>query len=328
MSTDFASFVRTVARGAHLGRPLTIDEARTAMAMILDGEAEPEQIGAFLMVLRYRTETPEEIAGLVLAARARLAFQAPLDVDLDWPSYADAHRQLPYFVLAARLLAQNGVRVLMHGIEGAGTATTRAGLAVLGMRFGADAASAESALDETGFVYLPLESLCPPMAALFALKRKLGLRSCIHTAARELNPSRAPAQIQGVFHPTYLELHRGTQALLDQPAAITFKGSGGEGQRNPCKPCSALVRRDGASFETRWYCKDNCDHYPWRDEPLDVDRIRALWQGDSDADAPRRAVTGTTAMCLWLMERANTPDEAESMAEAMWLARAPRQAAA
>ena len=66
----FAEFLRTIGRGATLGRPLDEAEAEQAMAMILDGAVEPVQLGAFLLVLRYRTETPAELAGFVRAARA------------------------------------------------------------------------------------------------------------------------------------------------------------------------------------------------------------------------------------------------------------------
>ena len=120
----FAEFLRTIGRGATLGRPLDETEAEQAMGMILDGAVEPVQLGAFLLVLRYRTETPPELAGFVRAARVRSVAADGIAVDLDWPSYADRHKQLPYFVLAALLLAGHGVRVLMHGIEGEGTVTT------------------------------------------------------------------------------------------------------------------------------------------------------------------------------------------------------------
>ena len=59
------------------------------MGMVLDGKVEPVQLGALLLVLRYRTETPAELAGFVRAARARLVGAGDLAVDLDWPSYAD-----------------------------------------------------------------------------------------------------------------------------------------------------------------------------------------------------------------------------------------------
>ena len=129
----FAGFLRTIGRGATLGRPLDEAEAEQAMAMILDGAVEPVQLGAFLLVLRYRTETPAELAGFVRAARSRITAPDDIAVDLDWPSYADRHKQLPYFLLAALLLAGNGVRVLMHGIDGEGAATTPAALSALGV---------------------------------------------------------------------------------------------------------------------------------------------------------------------------------------------------
>ena len=129
----FAEFLRTIGRGATLGRPLDETEAEQAMGMILDGAVEPVQLGAFLLVLRYRTETPAELAGFVRAARARSVGADAITVDFDWPSYADRHKQLPYFVLAALLLAGNGVRVLMHGIEGEGAVTTPAALRALGV---------------------------------------------------------------------------------------------------------------------------------------------------------------------------------------------------
>ena len=67
---DFSRFIRTIGRGPTLSRPLTEAEAEEAMGIILRGEATPEQIGATMIVLRYRKETPEELAGFVRASRA------------------------------------------------------------------------------------------------------------------------------------------------------------------------------------------------------------------------------------------------------------------
>ena len=86
--------------------------------MILAGEVLPEQLGAFLMLLRIKEETGEEIAGFVRAARASLPTPVAAGVDLDWPSYAGKKRQLPWFLLGALLLAQAGWRVVMHGLDG------------------------------------------------------------------------------------------------------------------------------------------------------------------------------------------------------------------
>src|SRR5262245_50095522 len=111
----FAEVIRTIGRGETLSRPLTESEAESAMGMILAGKVEPVQLGAFLLLLRYRKETPPELAGFVRATRQKLREMPAAEADLDWPSYADRHKQLPYFLLSALLLAVNGVRVVMHG---------------------------------------------------------------------------------------------------------------------------------------------------------------------------------------------------------------------
>ena len=188
----FAHFVRTVGRGASLSRALSQDEATQAMSMILRGEAEPAQLGALLVLMRYRKETPEELAGFVRASRALMALPESANATLDWPSYADRHKQLPFFVLAAKLLAENGIRVLMHGVAGDGPATTPKALAALGMTPSRDPSDAARRLDRENFAYLPVDRLCPPLQALFELRPVLGVRSPANTFGRMLNPFAAP----------------------------------------------------------------------------------------------------------------------------------------
>lgn len=314
----FARFLRAIGRGSTLGRPLDEAEAEAAMAMILDGDVEPLQLGAFLLVLRYRTETPAELTGFVRAVRSRLERPAGLAVDLDWPSYADRHKQLPYFLLAALLLAQSGVRVLMHGIEGEGAASTWAGLSALRLPVCASPDEAARRLNSESFAYLPLEVLCPELERLFHLRALLGLRSPVNSLARELNPYQAPHQIQGVFHPTYLPLHEQTAIRLGQPGALIFKGGGGEGQRNPDKPCKAILVDGGTAREEVWpACGDDLG-YPWRKETLDPARLRALWRGERQEPAPAAAVIGTAAMALKLIGRAGSIAEAEAQARRLW----------
>ena len=323
----FASHLRAIARGPTLGRPLEPDEAEDAMAMILDGRVEPVQLGAMLLVLRYRTETAGELAGFVRAARARLGMPSGLSADLDWPSYADRHKQLPYFLLAARLLRDQGVRILIHGISGEGEATTPKALAALGVPVAGSADDALRQLDATGLAYLPLEAMLPELARLFELRPLLGLRSPVNSLARELNPAAAPAQIQGVFHPNYGPLHADTALMLGQPRAVVFKGGGGEGQRNPEKPCRTLVVGDGAIVDEVWPAI-TAEAHAWRKEPLDPARLRALWQGEWCAAGPEAAVTGTTALALRLLGRADTMADADTLARGLWEARrGTRQAA-
>ncbi len=323
----FAQVLRIVGRGPTLSRPLAIEEAEAAMGAVLDGAVDELQLGAFLLTLRARGETAPELAGFVRAARARLPDLSLLCVDLDWPSYADAHKQLPWFLLAARLLAQTGVRVLLHGVEGEGPASTRAGLAALGVPVARHLDEVAHALDRTGLAYLPLELLAPRLAELAALKPRLGVRTVVNSLLRAFDPARARAQLIGVFHPPYVELHAEAARLLDGSACAVFKGSGGEAQRTPEKPCRVLRIEAGRVREELWPALSPDDRYPWRKELLEVGRLRALWAGELEAAAPEAAVIGTAAIALQLCGRADTPSEAQELAERLWRDR-PRLASA
>ncbi len=92
----FSKFVAILGRGKTKQRHLTFEESREAMEMLLAGDTHPEQVGAFLMLLRLKEESPEEIAGF--AAGTRATFDLPTDlpkVDLDWSAYAGRRVQLP-----------------------------------------------------------------------------------------------------------------------------------------------------------------------------------------------------------------------------------------
>src|SRR3712207_583062 len=99
-----ARYIRALGGGPRRSRALTKEEAREALAMVLRAEADPHQVGAFLMLLRYRGEDPEEIVGLVETAREAVGAGPPpagtTAVDLDWPSYgAGRTRAAPWYLL-------------------------------------------------------------------------------------------------------------------------------------------------------------------------------------------------------------------------------------
>ena len=235
---SLAEHVRTLGRGPGRSRSLTEAEARDAMEIMLSGAAAPEAVGALLMLLRMKGETAEEIAGLAAGAQAGLPALPP--VDLDWPSYAAGRsRGLPWFLLSAKLVAMDGHRVLLHGWNGA-DAKVRDGLAEAGIPMGHM---------QGGIGYLPLETLSPALFNLLTLRDVLGLRSCINTVARMLNPGRARASVQGVFHPSYrLKQAEAAQALGWQYLTV-IKGGGGEFERHPGKAIALHGLRGGALHE-------------------------------------------------------------------------------
>lgn len=317
----FAPYVRILGKGPNLSRSLTAEEAETAMGMILRREAEPVQEGAFLCLLRVKTETPEEIAGFVRALRAEIQVprgDAP-PVALDWPSWAGKARQLPWYLLAAQLLAGSGITVFMHGAEDhtAGRLYASEALTALGVPVAASPADIAAQLRERHFAYAPLPVLSPRLQEIIDLKWLLGVRSPIHTAGRSLNPFDAPAQLLSVTHPPYLPIHQEAAALLNQPRLTVFKGDGGEAERRPGKPVDLFWRRDGEGGSDTWPAL-TAEPPPAHDEVLNVSRMRTLWRGEASDEAGRLAVIGTAAIALWTLGRADTPDAAHTAAEALW----------
>ncbi|RBP04091.1 anthranilate phosphoribosyltransferase [Roseiarcus fermentans] len=319
----FARFIAILGRGKSLTRSLTVAEAEEAMAMILAGDVLPEQLGAFLMLLRVKEETPQEIAGFVRAARARLAPPAGAPrVDLDWSSYAGKSRRPPWFVLSALALARNGRRVFMHGAEAhtEGRLYTGAALRALGLPVSASLEEAARRLYADGFAYLPIDSLSPPIAAMLELRPILGLRSPVHTFARMLNPFGATAMLQGVFHPGYMRIHRDAGLVLGQPRLAVFRGEGGEIERRPAKPCEVMMAIDGEARDERWP-PTIAEPRQTPDDAMDLSRLAALWRGEIADAYGEAAVVGTLAIALRTLGAAENPVDAEAQARALWSAR-------
>jgi len=313
----FAVFIRTLGRGPGRSRALTREEARTALSMVLQGQVDPHQVGAFLMLLRYRGEDPDEIAGLVEAARAAAGCGAVagLRVDLDWPSYgAGRTRTAPWFLLAALALAQAGYRILMHGSNefSSGLPVPEA-LARLGLHPAEGRADAAHRLEATGFAYLPLKTLSPELDRLLRLRGLLGLRSPINTVARLLDPFDAQAGVDGVFHPPYIALHLATAERLGRRRLLVVKGGGGEAERTPLKPVTAHLLD-----QTREPCEVTLPATcPGEARPGAAEDILAVWRGEVGGVA-LATVLATVSLALLSLDATATPAQADERAAEIW----------
>ncbi len=316
----FAQYVRILGRGATLSRSLTLEEATDAMEMILRGEVLPEQLGAFLMLLRVKEESPEEIAGFVRAGKNLFELPSPTpQIDLDWSSYAGKRRQLPWFLLAALLLAQDGVRVFMHGAEGhtPGRMYTRETLEALGLPVAHSLAEAAKQVDERNFAYLPLADLSPKLHEIIELRPIMGLRSPVHTIARMLNPFGAPVMLQGIFHPNYMVIHQKAADILGQEHMSVFRGEGGEIERRPNKPAELRTLHNGVLATEDWP-PILADSVQPSDTEMDMARLRAIWTGEAEDAYAGAAIAGTLAIALKTMRRADSIEAAQAMAGALW----------
>jgi anthranilate phosphoribosyltransferase len=288
--------------------------------MVLRGEADPHQVGAFLMLLRFRGEDADEIAGMVEAARDQIGcpWSGPR-VDLDWPSYgAGRTRGAPWFLLSALALARAGATVMMHGSnEYSAGISVEAGLLALGLQAEARRDSVATALRDNRFAYLPIAALSPPMADLLGMRRLFGLRSPVNTAARLLNPGDAPAAVDGVFHPPYLAVHLGVAELLTRQRLFVLKGGGGEAERVPSKPGTgwlwdiskgrseiALPARDGLASLT-----------PASDTAA---LFASVWRGEVTPPTAVATITATIGLGLLALGWATNAEAAEIDAERIW----------
>lgn len=318
----FAEYIRILGKGKKGSRPLTRDEAHQAMKMILAGEVQPIQLGAFLMLMRVKEETPEELAGFVLAAResSNLAGDKKR-VDLDWSSYAGKRRHLPWFLLSALLLAENGTRVFMHGASGpsADRLYTQDMLGYLGLEYASSVEHAKQQLEQQQFSYLSLAHFCPKLHEIMELRPLLGLRSPVHTLVRLLNPFNADYSIQGIFHPGYRPVHQQAAALLQQPHAAVLKGEGGETERNPDMECLVQSVHNGELFDENWPAIFARRHV--KPEELDPRQLALIWQGKIEDEFAEASIIGTAAVALKLLGKADNQEQAGKLAFEYWVNR-------
>ncbi len=314
----FAQYVRIIGKGKTGSRSLSFEEARTAMGMILRGEALDIQLGAFLMLLRVKEETSEELAGFVAAAREFMAAPQDITADLDWSSYAGKRKHYPWFLFAVKLLASNGIRVFMHGAEGhtINRLYTEQVLPQLGMPVSTDWNSARTALTAGNFTYLALDNLCPPLGEMIGLRNVMGLRSPVHTLARLLNPLNATHVMQAIFHPAYRESHQKAAALLGYRNSCVIKGEGGEIERNPDGLCLAKRIVDGVLVDDEWPALFPARHAA--EEAFRMEDFLAVWRGEKTHEYGEMAVTGTLALALRTLQKAESQDTAIQLAERWW----------
>ena len=314
----FAEFIKILGKGKKGSRPLTQDEAYRAMQMILAEQVQPIQLGAFLMLMRIKEETCEELAGFVSAAREHFAFTPSIQVDLDWSSYAGKRRHLPWFLLSTLLLAENGIKVFMHGAAGhtQERVYTQQVLQHLGLNAATSIPEAEQQLQKHNFSYLSLEYICPALSEMINLRPIMGLRSPVHTLVRLLNPFNASHTIQGIFHPSYRQVHQHAALLLGQQQMAVLKGEGGETERNPDVECLVQSVNNGVLQDELWPALFPRRHM--KAEQLEPEQLALLWRGQLSDEFAEATVIGTAAVALKLLAKADTQQQAHQLAEQLW----------
>lgn len=317
----FAQYVRILGKGKTGSRSLTEQEAFAAMQMILNGDVEELQLGAFLMLLRVKEESHQELTGFVAAAREHIAAPKDLNVQLDWSSYAGKKKQLPWYLLSCFAIADQGIPVYMHGASGhtEGRLYTEQVLTALGIAPAQNWQTVEQQLNNQHFSFMPLEFLCPPLKRIIDYRAYLGLRSPVHTLSRLLNPLAAPYSMQSIFHPAYGDSHQQAAVSLKQAHAAVFKGEGGEIERRPEASCLVKTVIDGVAGEESW--PKMVEGRQSQAELLDINHLTALWRGEVTETYATNAIIGTLAITIRLLQKADSQQAAFTLAKQWWLER-------
>jgi anthranilate phosphoribosyltransferase len=244
----------------------------------------------------------------------------PLAVDIDWPTYAGKKRHLPWYLLAAKCLAQNGVKVLMHGggAHTAGRLYSEQLLNLLGIPLCRNWQAVDDALERNNIAFIPLGDWAPQLQRMIDLRNTLGLRSPIHSLARILNPLNARCGLQSIFHPGYQAVHRDASSLLGDHA-IVIKGDGGEVEINPDTISHLYGTTDGQPWDEEWPALSDRRHV--KPATLDPQQLVSIWKGEVEDSYPQLALISTMALALrgLGMPRA----EAFARAEEYWANRDP-----
>ncbi len=317
----FAQYVRILGKGKKGSRSLTEEEAREAMNLILEGGVRPEQLGAFLMLLRVKEESPEELSGFVRAVKDQMAVPEELRVDLDWATYAGKKNHLPWFFLSALTLAGNGTRILMHGARGhtQGRMYVEDLLHLFGLKSATNWLDAELELAHCNLAYVSIDILSPVLSEIINLRPILGLRSPVHTFCRLLNPLDADYRIDGVFHPAYGPMHQKTAKLLGQNNSVTVRGDGGEAEIRPDNDCPLQWVKDGEYVDDTW--PRHFDQRLVKGGELEGRELLRVWRGEQEHPYGEAAVVQTIAVCLKLMGASADNEAAIATATELWSSR-------
>ncbi|OTG81649.1 glycosyl transferase family protein [Acinetobacter sp. ANC 4648] len=316
----FAQYVRIVGKGKNGARSLTYNEAYQAFSMILKGEVLDVQLGAFLMLLRVKEESVDELTGFVQATKDQLSFKS-LNIDLDWSSYAGKRKHYPWFLLAALTLAKHDYNIVMHGASGhtINRLYTEQVLEYLDYKICQNEDDVVEQLKKRNFAYLPLEVISPILSDLIALRNIMGLRSPIHTLARLINPFNAKATMQAIFHPAYRRSHQQAAFQLGYQNSAVIKGEGGEFERNPDAKTLICGIKDGELYEHA--LPKLTENRSAVEEQLDLATFKAVWEGKQQHEYGEIAITETMGIALYTMGACATYEVAMLKAKEMWLNR-------
>jgi anthranilate phosphoribosyltransferase len=229
-------------------------EARAVMDEIMRGEATPAQIGGFLVALRSKGETADEITGCAEAMRDHVLVVRPRRDDLvdTAGTGGDGAHTINISTAAALVAAAAGAGVAKHGNRAVSSASGSADvLEALGFTLEQEPQRIARSIDELGFGFLFAPSHHPAMRHAAAIRRELATRTVFNVLGPLTNPAGARAQVVGVYSPDLVRTIADVLARLGARRAYVVHGAGGIDELSPVGENLVAEVVDGEVFERR-----------------------------------------------------------------------------
>ncbi len=220
------------------GEDLTADQTSAVLAQIMRGNASEIQIAAFLIALRTKGETVQELAGL---ARTMRALAAPVTVArrdlLDTAGTGGGRRTFNVSTTAALIAAGAGCTVAKHGNRSAtGLSGSADLLEALGARIDLTPSAVARCIEEVGFGFMFAPAHHQATRFVIPVRRELAVRTIFNFLGPLTNPAGASRQLIGVSDAAYLETMAGALALLGTDHALLVSSLDGLDELSICAP--------------------------------------------------------------------------------------------
>jgi anthranilate phosphoribosyltransferase len=232
------------------GDDLSLEGAAAALDEIMSGNASEIQIAAFLIALRCKGETVEELAGLARTMRARAArVEVNRSPMLDTAGTGGGRRTFNVSTTAALIAAGAGCTVAKHGNRSAtGLSGSADVLEALGARIDLTPAAVAQCIEDIGFGFMFAPAHHQATRYVVPVRRELAVRTIFNFLGPLTNPAGATRQLIGVSDPHYLETMAGALALLDTEHALLVSGEDGVDELSISAPTTIVeVTGEGLS---------------------------------------------------------------------------------
>ncbi|MEW6172417.1 MAG: anthranilate phosphoribosyltransferase [Bacillota bacterium] len=284
---------------------LPTEQARNIMGMIMSGEVTPAQIGGFLIALRVKGETADEVAGFARAMREKAigyVSRHPQLVDTCGTGGDGAHT-FNISTTAAFVVAACGVPVAKHGNRSVSSSAGSADLLeALGARIDAPPDIAGRCLDEMGFGFFFAPICHPAMKYAAGPRRELGLRTVFNILGPLCNPAGAQIQVVGVYTPELVNLVADVLSLLDVKRAFVVHGAGGLDEVSPIGKVLYAEVKNGSvyhgEFDPADYGIPRCSLHDLRGGTVEENAAltREVLQGNAGPKADTVALNAALAL--------------------------------